>query len=49
MIPAVVPSGCTPLIQPLDTAINGAFKSLLKEEIERLTDKLEDDVSEVEN
>jgi hypothetical protein len=28
--PAIVPSGCTSLIQPLDTAINKAFKNLLR-------------------
>ena len=34
---AIVPSGCTSLIQPLDTAINKAFKALLQRHTEDLT------------
>ena len=36
-IPAIIPSRCTSLIQPLNTAVNKAFKGLLREATEELT------------
>ena len=40
-VPAVVPSGCTSLVQPLDTAVNYSLKVLIKEATERLTHEYE--------
>ena len=36
-LPAVVPSHCTSLVQPLDTSVNKAFKLLLAFWVEQLT------------
>ena len=41
-VPAIIPSSCTSLLQPLDTAINGAFKVLLRHETEQRTQDFED-------
>ncbi|KAF2636622.1 hypothetical protein P280DRAFT_146173 [Massarina eburnea CBS 473.64] len=43
-LPAVVPSGCTSLVQPLDTAVNFSLKQLLRQETERLTEEAEDEM-----
>jgi hypothetical protein len=48
IIPALVPSGCTGLLQPLDTAVNKPFKELLWEQTERYMDAREDAGDDVE-
>ena len=40
---AMIPSGCTSLLQPLDTAVNKPFKDWLREATEEYTDKIPED------
>jgi hypothetical protein len=48
IIPALIPGGCTGLLQPLDTAVNKPFKELLREYIELYMDAKEDAREDVE-
>ena len=42
---AFIPSGCTSLLQPLDTAVNKPFKGWLREATEEYMDKLDEGVA----
>jgi hypothetical protein len=48
IIPALVPLGCTGLLQPLDTAINKPIKELLREQTEVYTNAREDAGDDIE-
>ena len=48
IILALVPPGCTEILQPLDTAVNKPFKELLREHTELYTDAREDAGDDVE-
>ncbi|RPB00861.1 hypothetical protein L873DRAFT_1804628 [Choiromyces venosus 120613-1] len=39
IIPSIIPSGCTRLLQSLDTAVNKLFKEYLREETETYQDE----------
>jgi hypothetical protein len=42
ILSAMIPPGCTGILQPLDTAVNKPFKELLREETELYMDSWED-------
>jgi hypothetical protein len=48
IITALVPLGCTGLLQPLDTAVKKPFKELLQEHTELYIDAREDASDDVE-
>jgi len=45
IVPALIPPGCTGLLQPLDVAVNKPFKAILREEMSELIDLVEEDPS----